>query len=151
MDLSAVSGSAEEVSGASVTRPPNIFEEFLEGLRAELVTESMVEREGAGMGDGEREGEGEEEEGGESVARGEEGGDVREQQRMEDDVMGEGGGDGRGVKTQSGEPEVSSNTGEMGRCGLGDSSDEALELRDIPPMLQQYLVSLTGHSPPLDK
>ena len=138
MDLSTLSGTAEE---APVT-PPNIFDDFLEGLRGELVSEGTVGREGEGEGEGE--------EGGGSVVRG----DVRGEGRMEDDVMGEGGGGGRGeegVRTQPGEVEVSDSMVEVTRCGLGGSSEEALELRDMSPMLQQYLLSLTPHAPPLDK
>ena len=73
-------------------------------------------------------------------------GDVRGEGRMEDDVMGEGGGGGRGeegVRIQPGEVEVPEPMVEVTRCGLGGSSEEALELRDMSPMLQQYLLSLT--------
>ena len=75
---------------------------------------------------------------------------------MEDGVMGEGGGGGgggdeEGVTTQQREVEVSDTMEEVTRCSLGDSSKEALELRDMSPMLQQYLLSLTPHTSPLDK
>ena len=74
---------------------------------------------------------------------------------MEDGVMvegggGGGGGDEDGGTTQQREVEVSETMEEVTRCSLGDSK-EALELRDMSPMLQQYLLSLTPHTSPLDK
>ena len=148
--------ASEEELSPSDHLPP-LYDEFLDSLRREMAVCGREGGEGEGEGgeQGEMEGEGGEQGEMEGEAEGE-GGEWGE-------MVGEGGEQGE-IEGEGGEwGEIEGRVGEQGETiggerETGSGSEEAekmtevpLELRDMSPMLQQYLQSLTKHPTPLIK
>ena len=150
----------EEEKDSHLVAPPrpspplssSLYEEFVESLRREL---SVGEEEEEEMGEGGEGGEEEEEEKGEE----------REGEEEEEEERGEGGdgaeeeeeerGEGDEESVSFGSRDVDRNKEKGAINGAAeerreeeDETDVPLELRDMDPLLQQYLQSLTCHAAP---